>query len=48
MFIGNVLFVVAVTVIVIMNALLVVGAYKLISKVCMKALETIDNIDKEL
>ena len=47
MFISNVLFVVAVSLIVIMNALLVVGAYKLIGKVCMRALETIDRMDEE-
>ena len=47
MFIGNVLLVVAVALIVSMYAVLIMASYKLIQKVCMKALETIDRMDKE-
>ena len=47
MFMNNVLFVVAVALIVSMNAVLITASYKLIQKVCMKALETIDRISEE-
>lgn len=47
MFIGYVLLVVAVTLIIGMYAVLVVASYRLIQKVCMRVLETIDRMDQE-
>lgn len=47
MLFSNVLLVVAVALIVSMYAVLIMASYKLIQKVCMKALETIDRMDKE-
>ena len=47
MLFSNVLLVVAVALIVSMYVVLVVASYKLIQRVCMKALETIDRMDQE-
>ena len=47
MFIGYVLLVVAVALIVSMYAVLIMDSYKLIQRVCMNALETIDRMDQE-
>lgn len=47
MFIGYVLLVVAVALIVSMYAVLIMASYKLIQRVCMNALETIDRMDQE-
>ena len=47
MFIGYVLLVVAVALIIGMYAVLVVASYRLIQKVCLRVLETIDRMDQE-
>lgn len=47
MFIGDVLLVVAVAVVISMYAVLVIASYKLIQKVCTRALESIDRISEE-